>query len=90
MTLDEASRRLGLSERWTRALVKRHGIPVRKVPCCNGGRYVFTRDDIEKIWRIHERNQAELQRRSPEFFAKVGKLRLGPQVAVRSPSRVAR
>ena len=73
MSLREGPQQTGLSGRWVRELVRRHGIPVRKVPCGGGGRYVFTRADVERIWRIHERNQVELQQRSPLFKA-VGKI----------------
>lgn len=75
MSLQAVCARTELSERWVRELVKRHGLAVRKVPCPGGGRYVFTRDDVERIWRIHEGNQAVMQRRYPAFFESVGKLR---------------
>ena len=69
MRLREVPQQTGLSGRWVRELVRRHGIPVRKVRCGGGGRYVLTRADVERIWCIHERNQGELQRRSPLFKA---------------------
>ena len=76
MTLIEASERIGLSERWVRELVKRHGLQIRTIPWRGWYKLVFTGADVKQIERIHERNQVELQRRHPEFFAKVGKLRL--------------
>ena len=90
MTLLQASQQLDLSERWVRHLIRQHGLAIRTVPWRGGYRFVFTRADLKRIWAIHERNQVELRRRHPAFFAAVGKLKLGPQVAIRSPWSVPR
>ena len=82
MTLDHVCQRTGLSERWIRELIKRHGLRIRTIPWPGGYRFVFTGADVKRIWAIHQRNQVELQRRHPQFYAKVGKVRLLP---TRSP-----
>ena len=72
-SLDDVAVRTGLSERWIRELVKRHGLNVLKVPGPGGGQFVFSREDFKQIERIHERNQLELERRRPACYAVVGK-----------------
>ncbi len=74
-SLQDAVIRTGLSERWVRKLIKRHGLNVRTVPCAGGYRFVFSRDDLQQIERIHVRNQEELRRRAPALYAVVGKMR---------------
>ena len=83
VTLLQASQQLDLSERWVRHLIRQHGLAIRTVPWRGGYRFVFTRADLKRIWAIHERNQVELRRRHPAFFAAVGKLRI-PK-SMRSP-----
>ena len=88
-TLTEVTARTGLSERWIRELIKRHGLDVRKVPCAGRYRFVFSREDVERIDSIHQRNQAELQHRHPAFYAVVGKRSLVPTGVIRSPWSIA-
>ena len=83
-TLREVCARTGLSERWIRELIRRHGLNVRRVPCPGRGRFVFSRADVEQIESIHRSNQARLERRSPAFYATVGKLPMTPRNAVRA------
>jgi hypothetical protein len=78
MTLIEASQRLGLSERWIRRLIRRHGLSIRTIPYAGGYKFVFTGGDLKRICAIHERNQLHLKRQCPEFFRVVGKIRRGP------------
>ena len=74
-SLNEVAARIGLSERWVRELIKLHGLNIRRVPCAGSGQFIFSRDDLQQIERIHVRNQEELRRRAPALFAVVGKMR---------------
>ena len=84
MSLADVSARTGLSERWVRELVKRHGLRIRTIPWSGGYRLMFTLADVEQIESIHNRNQSELQRRHPALYAAVGKVTRVPRRAVRS------
>jgi hypothetical protein len=83
MTINDAVLRTGLSERWIRQLIKRHGLPVRKVPCGGGGRYVFSHDNVSQILRIHYANQERLEHLYPALYKATGKHRRNPSTAMR-------
>ena len=73
LSLPQVCARTGLSPRWVRELVKRHGLNIRRVPCPGRYRFVFSPADVEQIQQIHQANQRRLKRLYPAFHAVVGK-----------------
>jgi len=84
LSLRDVCARTGLSPRWVRELIKRHELPVRRIPCPGRYRFLFSPYDVEQIERIHAANQERLEC-YPAFYAVVGKRHRVPQRAVRSP-----